>query len=189
MTSGGKTFSVVAKDSRGRVSASRTAGSITVYAYSDPVVTGLSAQRNPENAREIVVHANWNYASVNGKNYSTATLYYKKSTSTGWTVYGEISKNTDVILSADFAEESSYNFRLVVIDAVGRSAQEEAFIPTINALLDFRAGGKGLGIGKVAESDAMEVALDAKFLGGIYICDGNGSEITLRDYIKSVVSS
>lgn len=66
---------------------------------------------------------------------------------------------------------------------MSNSALEEAFISTTEVLLDFRAGGKGLGIGKICESDAMEVSLDAKFYGGIYIND-----VPLDEYIVGVAS-
>lgn len=186
-SSGSKTFNVVAKDSRGRSSDSKSAGTITVYAYSNPSISALSVQRSSSDAKKIIVKANWSFSSVNNKNSATATLYYKKSSSSGWTTYGTISKNTNVTLTTDFAEEYSYNFKLIVKDAVGNSAQEESFISTIDVLLDFKAGGKGLGIGKIAESDSMEVALDAKFMGTVYIYDEGGNAMTLAAYIKSVV--
>lgn len=186
-SSGSKTFNVVAKDSRGRSSDSESAGTITVYAYSKPSISSLSVQRSSSNAKKIIVRANWSFASVNSKNSVTATLYYKKSSSSGWTTYGAISGNTDVTLTTEFAEEYSYNFKLIVKDAVGNSAQEESFISTIDVLLDFRAGGKGLGVGKIAESDSMEVALDARFMGTVYIYDEGGNAMTLAAYIKSVV--
>lgn len=186
-TSGNKTFNVVAKDSRGRSSDAKAAGTITVYAYSKPTISAFTAYRSSSNARKVIIRANWGFASVNGKNSATATLYYKQSSSSGWTTYGTISKDTDIELTAEFAEERSYNFKIIVGDAVGNSAQAEMFISTIDVLLDFRAGGKGLGIGKIAESDSMEVALDARFMGEVYIYDSNGNAMTLANYIKSVV--
>lgn len=188
-SSGSKTFNVVAKDSRGRASDTRAAGTITVYAYSNPTISALSVKRSSTNAKKIIVRANWNFASVNGKNSVTATLYYKLSTSSGWTTYGTIAKNTDVTLPTDFAEEHSYNFKLIVKDAVGNSAQGESFISTIDVLLDFKAGGKGLGIGKIAETNSMEVALDARFMGTVYIYDDSGNAMTLANYIKSIVGT
>lgn len=186
-SSGSKTFNVVAKDSRGRSSDAKSAGTITVYAYSKPTVSSFTAERSSTDATKMVIKANWTFASVNSKNSATATLYYKRSSATGWTTYGTIAKNTSTTLTVDFAEEYSYNFRVIVKDAVGNSAQEETFVSTISVLLDFRAGGKGLGVGKIAETDAMEVALDAIFMGNIYI-QTETSKITLADYIKSVMS-
>lgn len=188
-SSGNKTFNVVAKDSRGRTSDVKNAGTITVYAYSRPTISALSVQRSSANNKKIIVRANWNFSSVNGKNSTSATLYYKQSTSSGWTTYGAISKDTSVTLNTDFAEERSYNFRIIVRDSVGNSAQADSFISTVGVLLDFKAGGKGIGIGKIAETDSMEVALDARFMGTVYIYDDNGTAMTLANYIKSIVGT
>lgn len=186
-TSGSKSFNVVAKDSRGRSSDSKSAGSITVYAYSKPTISSFSVTRSPTNARKMIARANWSFASVNGKNAVTATLYYKLSTASGWTTYGSISQNTDVTLTADFAEDHSYNFKVVVRDSVGNQVQEETFVSTVAVFLDFRAGGKGFGVGKIAETNSMEVDMDARFMRTVYIYV-DGQPVTLANYIKSVVN-
>lgn len=182
-SSGSKSFSVVAKDSRGRSSAKSTPTAITFYAYSKPSVTSFTATRSTSDQSKVIVKGNWSFSSVNSKNSATGTLYYKKSTATSWTSYGTISKNTSTTLTTNFDTTVSYNFKLVVTDALSNSAQDEAFVSTMEVLLDFRAGGKGLGIGKICESDSMEVSLDAKFFGTVYI---NG--VTLEEYIQSIVS-
>ena len=181
-SSGSKSFSVVAKDSRGRSSAKSTPTAITFYAYSKPSVTSFTAARSTSDQSKVIVKGNWSFSSVNSKNSATGTMYYKKSTATSWTSYGTISKNTSTTLTTNFDTTVSYNFKLVVTDALSNSAQDEAFVSTMEVLLDFRAGGKGLGIGKICESDSMEVSLDAKFFGTVYI---NG--VTLEEYIQSIV--
>lgn len=185
-SSGSKTFTVVAKDSRARSSASKTTSAITFYAYSKPTVSSITAKRSLTNAKKVIIKANWSYASVNSKNSVTVNLQYKKSSSSSWTTYGSIAKNTNVTLTTDFDETSSYNFRITITDALGNKAQDKAFVSTISALLDFRAGGKGLGIGKIAESDAMEVALKSIFIGDVKIRVGS-SDVSLVDYIKGVM--
>lgn len=181
-SSGSKTFTVVAKDSRSRSSSSKSSDSIIFYAYSKPSVSSFTAVRSTSDQSKVVVKGNWTFSSVNSKNSATGTLYYKKSTATSWTKYGTIPKNTSTTLTVDFDTTISYNFKLVVQDALSNSAQDEAFVSTMEVLLDFRAGGKGLGVGKICESDAMEVLLDAKFYGAVYI---NG--VSLEDYIKSLI--
>lgn len=185
-SSGDKTFDIVAKDSRGRTSEKKTSNPIMVYPYSSPVITSFSAERSEVSATKMTIKADWNFSSVDNKNSTTATLYYKQSESSGWLTYGEISKNTSTTLTTDFSEEHSYNFRLVVRDAIGNAAQVETFVSTIDVLLDFRAGGKGLGIGKIAESDKLEIALDSVFLGNISIKDGN-ENISLSKYIQNSI--
>ena len=185
-SSGQKTFSVTARDSRGRVSAALSK-SITVYAYSQPVVTAFVVERGTTDAKKVTVRANWSFSSVNGKNAATATLYYKRSTSSAWTAYGEISRNTGTTLTVDFDEEHSYNFRVRIEDSIGNAAQDESFISTASVLLDFRAGGKGLGIGKIAETDSLEIALDTVFMGDVYVQSG-ASKIPLATYIKNIIN-
>jgi len=185
-SSGSKTFTVVAKDSRGRSSDSKSATAITFYAYSKPTVSSFTVARSSSNAKKVVVKANWTFASVNSKNAATATLYYKKSSNTSWTTYGTIAKNTSVTLTNDFDETSSYNFKVVVTDSLSNSAQEEGFVSTIEVTMDFRAGGKGLGIGKIAETDNLEIAFDTIFMGNIYIQNADGTKISLADYIRSI---
>lgn len=186
-SSGSKTFTVVAKDSRGRSSDSQSATAITFYAYSKPTVSSFTVARSSSNAKKVVVKANWTFSSVNSKNAATATLYYKKSSNTSWTTYGTIAKNTSVTLTNDFEETSSYNFKVVVTDSLSNSAQEEGFISTIEVTMDFRAGGKGLGIGKIAETDNLEIAFDTIFMGNVYIQSDDGTKVSLADYIRSLI--
>ena len=187
-SSGSKTFTVVAKDSRGRSSDSKSATAITFYAYSKPTVSSFTVARSSSNAKKVVVKANWTFSSVNSKNAATATLYYKKSSNTSWTTSGTIAKNTNVTLTNDFEETSSYNFKVVVTDSLSNSAQEEGFVSTIEVTMDFRAGGKGLGIGKIAESDNLEIAFDTIFMGNVYIQNDDGTKTSLADYIRSLIT-
>lgn len=185
-TSGSKTFTVVAKDSRSRSSASKSSSAITFYAYSAPKVTSFTVQRSSSNSLQMIVKANWSFSDVNGHNSATATLKYKKSNVSSWTTYGEIAKNTNVTLTGvNFDETSSYNFQVIVTDSLSKTAKEEAFVPTIAVLIDLRAGGKGLGIGKVAETNSLEIALPTVFMNEIKIKDGI-EEINLHDYIRKV---
>ena len=186
-SSGSKTFTVVAKDSRSRSSKAKSATAITFYAYSKPTVSSFTVARSSSNAKKVVVKANWTFSSVNNKNAATATLYYKKSSNTSWTTYGTITKNTNVTLTNDFEETSSYNFKVVVTDSLSNSAQEEGFISTIEVTMDFRAGGKGLGIGKIAETDNLEIAFDTIFMGNVYIQNDDGTKTSLADYIRSLI--
>lgn len=186
-SSGDKTFTVIAKDSRGRSSDSQSATTITFYAYSKPTVSSFAVARSSSDAKKVVVQADWNFSSVNSNNITTATLYYKKSSDMNWTTYGTIAKNTSTTLESDFEETSSYNFKVVVTDSLLNSSQEEGFVSTIEVIMDFRAGGKGLGIGKIAESNNLEIAFDTIFMGNIYIQSIDGTKISLADYIRNIV--
>jgi len=188
-SSGAKTFTVCAVDSRGRKSATSSV-SVTFYAYSNPTISNFIVARSDTKATDIKITKSQSFSSVNSKNAITITLKYKKHSSTGWTTYGTIGTGGSIsITDKVFDEASSYDFQLIVKDTVGNTATASSFVSTLAVLMDFRAGGKGLGIGKIAETDNMEVALDAIFMGNIYIQDSDGNKVTLANYIKSVMSS
>ena len=187
-SSGDKTFTITAKDSRSRLSASSTTSAITFYAYSRPTVSLFTVSRSSSNAKQVVAKVNWTYASVGERNIVTAALYYKKPSDTSWTKYGPLSQNTNTTLTTEFEETSSYNFKVVVTDSLLNSAQEEGFVSTIEVTMDFRDGGKGLGIGKIAESDNLEIAFDTIFMGDVYMQDADGTKVNIFDKIYPVGS-
>ncbi len=178
-----KVFNICATDSRGRTSQIRSTANVEVVPYHNPYVSAFTAHRNPADNSHVVVHATWVFASVKGKNSATAALSYKPSAGKVWTVYGNLTNDTDTTLTTAFAEESSYDLRLTVTDKLGRSTTYEAAVPTAEVLLDFRSGGKGLGVGKIAETDSLEVAMDAKFMKNLVMTDvgSRGNNINLRD--------
>jgi len=172
-TSGDKTFTVVAKDSRGRNSNSATTPAIPFYSYSKPEITSFIINRNPSNAQKIIVNANWSYSEIGSNNTLNVNLQYKTSSESEWHNYGSISRGTDVELLDTFSEASSYNFKLTISDSLSSSAQEEGFVSTIAVTMDFKSGGKGIGIGKIAETDALEIAFDTVFMGKVNIDSNN----------------
>lgn len=188
-SSGNKTFTVMAKDSRGRLSTSLTTDNIEFCAYSKPTVSSFTVARSSSNTKNVVVKAIWDYSPVNSKNSATATLSYKKSSNTKWTTYGTIPNNTETTLTTEFEETSSYNFKVVVTDSLSNSAQEERFISTINVTMDFKNGGRGIGIGKMAEKEeCLEIAFNTIFMGDVYIQAEDGTQVSLADYIKNLIT-
>lgn len=186
-TSGTHTFIVHAIDSRGQES-TYVMGSISVLPYARPAISMFSVERNSSDSTGMVVSAGWTFDSVNGNNTATITLQYKRHSDTTWTNYtGTISNGTQTALSTIFEVASSYDFRLVVRDALSNSVTSTSFVSTLSVLLDFRAGGRGLGIGKIAESDSLEIALPTVFMSQIYIQDSGGNRVTLENYIRSLM--
>lgn len=185
--SGNTEFVVTARDSRGMVSQSSKA-IISVFEYAKPSIESFTVYRDNQNPRSVVARANWNYSSIGGRNGITVNLYYKKDSQTSWSRYtGSITNNTDVILPSNFDELSSYDFMISITDSLGESAQADGVISTMNVLVDLKAGGQGIAIGKIAEANAFEVALDAIFSGDIYIKVG-GSNVPFITYIKNAVN-
>lgn len=180
LSAGNKSFYVTAKDSRGRVSETMLAGSISVNSYSRTNITSLVAKRGTGST--ATVYANWSFASLDGRNTTSAKITYPGNQNGV-----SISKGQTITLSG-ISEEHSYAVTLFVTDALGETVSQETIIPTQDVLLDFRAGGHGLGIGKIAETDSMEVFMNAKFMKDLWITDVSykGDNINLRN-VRSLV--
>ena len=183
-SSGNKQFMITCTDSRGRTSEVYTSDIIAFTAYTAPRAKKLSMSKN--DSGKMVATATWTYDTVGGRNSATAKMYYKTTTATDWTTHsGTMTNGTAFVLSDLTPDELlSYNFKVVVTDSLGNSSEKDAFSSTVTVLLDFKAGGDGLGVGKICESEGMEVAMETTFFNEIYI--GN-KEQTLADYIRSLM--
>lgn len=195
--SGNRTFIVRCTDSRGRVSEQVITDPILFLPYTLPKVTKLSLNKedygdqNLTNDRMIAT-ATWTFDSVDEHNSATGKIYYKISTAEDWTAHtGALQNGTPFTLSdLKLSDEVSYNFKVVVTDALGSTSSKDSFSSTTRVLMDFQAGGMGLGIGKICEIDnvtndtqSLEVSMDSYFFSEIYIKDKTQ---TLEDYIKNV---
>lgn len=189
-TSGNKSFLITCIDSRGMESAPYETDIISFLPYSDPKITKLTTTKMTNDDEDLnndrfVVKGSWEMAPIDGHNTSTGKLYYKVTSATDWTEHSGVLENDVAFVVDDFIpdELASYNFKIVVTDALGNSAERDAFQSTVTVLLDFKAGGDGLGIGKICESPGMEVSMDAVFYNEVYI---KNRETTLESYIKSL---
>lgn len=176
---GTKSVKITCIDSRGRKSAPVTTSSIDFSAYSAPSISQFTAERNADG--KAVLKVIYSYKDV-GNNNASASLQYKQSGSDNWIVYGAIENNTAFMTDIVMSDESSYTFKVVVTDSVGSSIEKTAFLSTAKVLLDFKEGGDGLGVGKICETPALEVAFDAKFYKSIEV-----GELTLEQYIQSIM--
>ena len=195
--SGNRSFIITCTDTRGRVSEEVVTDNIYFLPYVSPKISKFSVVKedygdsNIRNDR-MVATASWTYDDVNGYNNSYGKVYYKISTAEDWTPHSGYVTNGLPFTMTDFIpnEELSYNFKIVVTDTIGISVQKDAFSSTVQVLMDFQAGGKGLGIGKICEIDnigngtqSMEVSMDSYFFGDVFIKDKNQ---TLEEYIRKI---
>jgi len=167
---GTNTVSVTVTDSRGQKTTWN--GSVNVVAYTMPTISALSANRCNQDgtANDEGTYARITYAAtvapVNNQNSATGVIEYKLSTASTWTQASTFpviySVNSSVIISG-LNVNNSYDVRMRVTDKYSESTRN-AEIPTAATILDFRADGKGLGIGKVSEiPDTLDVGYDARF--------------------------
>lgn len=177
-SSGNKQFLITCTDSRGMTSDVFTTDIVPFSPYSQPRINTLTVSKVSESSMKV--SASWTFDSVAGKNSLSAVLYYKTTSSADWIEHptklatNEETSGELTLTGLDSSGESSYNFRVVVTDALGNKAAKESFASTTQVLLDFQAGGKGLGIGKICEIDnsktesgSMEVAMDSYFFRNI----------------------
>ena len=166
-TSGSITFTGKVCDSRGRWSDEATV-TITVVAYSSPRFTSYSTQRctsvgtssaNGTYAKSTVSFYWW---SCSGKNTLTTAVAYKKSTDSTYTDAGTtFSSGTEFVFGGgNLSVDYSYDIRFTLTDAFGTVTVVDS-LSTASVLMDFKAGGTGLAVGKVSETDnCFEVSED-----------------------------
>lgn len=190
-SAGSLPIKVTVTDSRGRT-ASKTQN-VNVVVYTNPSIVTFSAVRcNPsgtfdEQGTSMSIAMNFNVADVGSKNTKSYIVELLKNGSTTWTkvVNGSVySYNSTYIADNAVSVDSSYTLRLKVTDYFTTSTA------TVNissgfTLMDFRATGKGIGIGKVSEKDQLEVNIIAEFYKAL-ILHGNGSQYNLFDKISEL---
>lgn len=193
-TSGNKSFIITCTDSRGRVSSQVTTDLISFLPYTPPKVTKLTMGKityddNDASNDRMTATATWTYDSISGRNYVTAKVYYKVSDASDWTAHpGTLVNKEEFVLTSLIPDDTaSYNFKVVITDALGSVAEKDAFSSTTIVLLDFKAGGDGLGIGKICENPGMEVSMDATFYNEVYIRKGS-EKLTLEEYINQIIN-
>lgn len=163
--SGTITFTAKVTDSRGRVSDAKTVR-ISVIAYSAPSFTSYLSQRATsagvvnDDGTYIRGLISYSYASCSGKNTVTCATYYKKSSASSWTNANKrFSSGTAFTFGGGaISTESSYDVKYTITDAFTTVTILD-MVSTATVLMDFKAGGKGIAIGKVSEKDkTLEIA-------------------------------
>lgn len=124
-----------------------------------PVVSSHSSQRC--NSSGTVQDAgtyikgllSFRYSSCSSKNTVTTATYYKKSSATSWTNASKtFTSGTAFTFGGSISTESSYDIKYTITDAFATITVLDT-VSTASVLMDFKAGGKGIAIGKVSEYD------------------------------------
>lgn len=169
-TSGTLTIKTRVKDSRGRWSAYKNT-TITVVAYSKPKIKTLTAYRcdstgaAADDGAYLALAYNYSVASVGGKNTAAVTVKHKQSAATDYNdtllELTNLSGNTTVKpASPTFSVDYTYNIQMVVEDWFGATATAVATLPSGKVILDIKANGLGIGLGKTAEQDGIDFGWD-----------------------------
>ena len=166
-SSGTLTFTATVTDSRGRTSAAATV-SITVQAYAPPSFQSYLSQRClssgtiNEDGTYIRGLLTFQFSSCGGKNTVSGSIKYKRTTVSTWTaVSAAFTSGAAVVFgSGGISTEYSYDVQYTLTDAFS-SVSIQDIISTAAVVMDFKQGGKGVAVGKVAEKDnCFEVSED-----------------------------
>jgi hypothetical protein len=156
-------LSAQAGDSRGRYSDLAAERMVTVLPWSPVSLKSVSVQRWTTGDASGAASDTGTYlrllvtdsaSPVGGKNTFSRAWHWRRVGTEDWTV-GPYTPGTPLWLSGA-SVEYSYEVAFTLADAFG-SAFTSVLVPTAHVAMDFRAGGKGIAVGKVSESDGLEV--------------------------------
>lgn len=208
-SSGNQNFEVVAKDSRGRLSDKITKTFNFTY-WKEPSLISYSVKRTDDDETKVEIKVKVSGVIIKNDiqdkpNFVSVLIYYKEKESKeytesndefGWgnvdSTIGSFCKEDTVILDG-FSPDKTYYFLLRLSDHINSSggyiAEAECYIPPASVTMDFRAGGKGIGIGRVAEADGLEVDFETTFFNNVYLENTDTSLVktSLKDYVKSII--
>lgn len=198
-TSGTITFTAKVTDSRGRMSDEKSI-SISVIPYAPPVCNDYLSQRANsdgtlnEDGTYIRGIISFNYSSCNNHNSVLCKTYYKKPSEIQWINANKSFTSGTAFTFGDgkISTENSYEVKYEISDTFSSISIIDT-ISTAAVLMDFKAGGKGIAIGKVSEKEkVVEIAHDWEFevhgkkiidliypVGSIYLSVNSTSPATL----------
>lgn len=171
-SSGTLTVSATVTDKRGRTSAASKA-TASVLNYTPPVISTLTVGRCNEDGTAndqggyLTVSYGYSISSLNGKNTASATLSYKKSSESSYTIPSDFvsASSGSYIFEADTG--SSYDILMSVTDDLATTTRTTS-ASTAFTIMHWNASGYGMAIGKVSEIDnVLDIGLKTRTLGGI----------------------
>ena len=137
-------------------------------AYSKPRITNISVSRVNTNGQsdDQGTRCKVTFSWATDKAAPTITISYRQTTSTNWSDVTLTATNTsgtvEQILSAEFSIDKSYEVKVTVADSVGSSYVTRT-LSSGKFIIDFKAGGDGVAIGKAAENAGFDVDMDTTF--------------------------
>lgn len=183
---GPATYTVTVADMRGRT-ATASLG-IEVFEYSGPSITSMSVQRCnasgvlDENGTYAYVTVNSQYTTLyhNNQNYNTRTVVLSNGTNS-YTATVQNTSNTNTSWSGvygngTFSTGSTHTITATIKDtAYSMSGSMSQPLKAAARPMNIKANGKGIGFGKMAETDSLlDVQWNERVRGNLQV-DGTGS--------------
>ena len=186
----------------------------TAQNYTAPQLSNVKVDRSGTNA---VITLDWSVAEVNRSStaqtspvtsgavtVSWSAVDNVSGTQTTWTGSETIVANGSALTNIGgsltitdsthiYDTETSYTFTITLTDRLGESKTITVILPTEFYTIDFKAGGRGVAIGKAAAKDAFECSMDPFFTtwigivqmfagktppNGWLLCDGSSQLIS-----------
>lgn len=173
---GTATVEVIVTDSRGRQASNSS--TISVAGYSNPNISYFTAERlNNDSTVTLTWDAsitNINNANVNSKSFN---VYKRQKGTSSWgsaiATYSSGYTYTNNNFTTTCDENYGWEFKFVATDSFTTSTNESVSIGTAFELMNWKADGTAVAIGKVSEeSNTFEVALNTKFINGLSSYNG-----------------
>lgn len=160
------TLTIGVEDSRGRTKTTMrnitlerpTAPRLTVYAFR---TTSSSSNVENDEGNYIRIHVTGSTTrpGTKGTNNGTVVVKYKLQTSSSYTTLSSANRGSSWDFYTYFSGSASnvYDIQVTCTDQVGYSATQYYTIGTAEPMLDFKAGGEGLGIFSIADVDGIKM--------------------------------
>lgn len=176
--------------------AATTLYAVWELAYTTPLIESYSASRCTSNGTlddfgtYVKVIFNWSCSQLTGtNNVSAISIGYRVSgassySNTSVSASGTSGSVSKVIGGGNISTDSSYDIQISVTDTLKSSNSGTSTrviqVPMAQFIMDFKAGGTGIAIGKPATlDDTFEVAKKTIFTGGNDVSGTSGSGMVL----------
>ena len=178
-SSGVLVYTVQVTDTRGRTASATT--EFYVNAYSTPSIGPVYVQRCDANGNlsqsgtYAIYTINSSYSSIAGKNTRTVTAAYSSNNGSTYSAETTLQASTDtastktgVYGGGAFAVANTYMIRFTITDAYGATNTITVPLKAAERPMNIKLNGKGIGIGKMAETDnLLDCAWNIKTHGSI----------------------
>ena len=172
-------------DTRGRWVYTNTID-FTVTAYSPPKITNFTAVRNSSTPTTVNISRATTHTVIGTSNHLSFTVQRRPIGGTWANVNTRATGSITASPSGDLTSIStgnsvlaSYDFRYVVTDRFGHSAEAIISVATQRVVLDIHKN-EGIGIGKIHEKGVLDVDGEAFYRGKITLeADNSGSVLNL----------
>lgn len=149
---------------------------ITLYAvwelaYTAPRISNINVRRctSDGTGSETGTYVKVSFSWATDKTVTGIKILYKAQTSSSWTTVTISSSGTSgnvskIIGNNNINTDTTYSFKVTVSDNTGSTSSSEITLGTVQYPIDIKSKGKGVAIGKAAETDDLfDVGFKSRF--------------------------